>query len=409
MSGTVEQTRHEVLVVGAGPVGMSAALALRALGRPVTVLEAGTQDRLRPGSRAIFVHRATLEVLDRSSPGIASALAAHGLLWHTKRTYYAGREVFCRSYPPPTAGELPHFTSLHQTETERYLLQACKAAGVEFAWNSEIADATSGPDGVTLTTTAGVRWDAEYVIAADGAGSAVRKALGITMGGTRSEGWYIVVDTEEDPADPLPVERIFHYLHPRVDGRNVLMVPFSGGWRVDLQLFDTDDPEQLREGEGLRAWMSAVMPPAYAERVSWASSYQFLQVVADDFADEHRRALLVGEAAHLFAPFGARGMNSGVPDADAAATAVHLALSTSVPERAKVAIEDFAISRRRAALYNRDAAGTALAHLRPDAEQRARQERAAAGAALDGSLGHWLDIAPYGPREAAPTNTIYRY
>jgi 3-(3-hydroxy-phenyl)propionate hydroxylase len=407
--GDAEVCRRPVLVVGAGPVGMSAALSLRALGRPVTVLEAGAEDRLRPGSRAIFVHRATLEVLDRSSPGLARDLAGHGLVWQTKRTFYAGVEVFARSYPPPAPGSLPHFTSLPQVETERYLLEAAKAAGVEFAWNQEIAGVRVDPDGVLLTTAAGRRWAADYVIAADGSRSAVRAAVGLAMVGTRSEGWYVVVDTEEDPADPLPVERIFHYAHPAVGGRNVLLVPYAGGWRVDLQLHDGDDPAALSQGEGLRGWLRAVLPPAYADRVTWASTYQFLQVVAEDFADAGRRVLLAGEAAHLFAPFGARGMNSGVPDADAAATAVHVALSTGVPARARAAVEDFAIARRRAALHNCEAASTALTHLRPGAGERARLEAAAAGAATDERLGHWLDAAPYGPGELPPGNTIYKY
>jgi 3-(3-hydroxy-phenyl)propionate hydroxylase len=398
-----------VIVVGAGPVGMAAALSLRALGRPATVLEAGAQDRLRPGSRAIFVHRATLEVLERSSPGLAGDLAAHGLVWQTKRTFYAGHQVFARTYPPPDPGTLPHFTSLPQVETERYLLQACKAAGVEFVWNAEVVHAGSSVDGVELTTAGGDRGTAGYVIAADGSRSAVRKSLGFAMDGSRSDGWYIVVDVEEDPGDPLPTERVFHYAHPAVGGRNVLLVPFAGGWRVDLQLHDGDDPDELSAGDGLRGWLRAVMPPGYADRVAWASTYQFLQVVADDFADPHRRVLLTGEAAHLFAPFGARGMNSGVPDADAAAAAVHIALATGVPARARAAVEDFAISRRRAALFNRDAAGTALAHLRPDAGELARLEEAARGAAEDDRLGHWLDTAPYGPREIPPGNTIYKY
>jgi 3-(3-hydroxy-phenyl)propionate hydroxylase len=406
---TAPHNHRPVIIVGAGPVGMSAALSLRALGRPATVLEAGKQDRLRPGSRAIFVHRATLEVLERSSPGLAGDLAAHGLVWQTKRTFYAGRQVFARTYPPPDPGALPHFTSLPQVETERYLLQACKAAGVEFVWDSEVTHATSAADGVELTTSTGDRWTADYVVAADGSRSAVRRALGVAMAGSRSDGWYIVVDVEENPADPLPAERIFHYAHPAVDGRNVLLVPFAGGWRVDLQLHDGDDPQALSEGEGLRRWLRAVLPPGYADRVGWASTYQFLQVVAEDFADRHRRVLFTGEAAHLFAPFGARGMNSGVPDADAAATAAHVALSTGVPARARAAVEDFAISRRRAALFNRDAAGTALAHLRPDAAERARLEEAAEGAIREERLGHWLDSAPYGPREIPPGNTIYKY
>jgi 3-(3-hydroxy-phenyl)propionate hydroxylase len=72
-------------------------------------------------------------------------------------------------------------------------------------------------------------------------------------------------------------------------------------------------------------------------------------------------------------------------------------------------VEDFAIARRRAAVYNCEAAGTALTHLRPGAQERARLEAAAAGAAADERLGHWLDAAPYGPGELPPGNTIYKY
>ena len=60
---------------------------------------------------------------------------------------------------------------------------------------------------------------------------------------------------------------------------------------------------------------SKVIDPKYAEQITWISTYTFYQVVADSFTDENRRIILAGEAAHLFAPFGARGLNSGVPDA----------------------------------------------------------------------------------------------
>src|SRR5207244_1739310 len=82
-------------------------------------------------------------------------------------------------------------------------------------------------------------------------------------------------------------------------------------------------------------------------------------VVASSFADPHRRVLLVGEAAHLFPPFGARGMNSGIADAESAANAVAAALA--VPGLASVAVDEFAERRRAAATFNSQAAGAALA------------------------------------------------
>ena len=78
---------RDVVVVGAGPVGLAAALAVRALGRPVTLVEAGAMDRVRPGSRAIFLHRFTLQVLERIRPGLGHELSGYGL--------YSGERIRC--------------------------------------------------------------------------------------------------------------------------------------------------------------------------------------------------------------------------------------------------------------------------------------------------------------------------
>ena len=105
----------------------------------------------------------------------------------------------------------------------------------------------------------------------------------------------------------------------------------------------------------MKRWIAQVLPPKYADRVTWVSTYRFYQVVASAFTDEHRRIALVGEAAHLFAPFGARGLNSGIPDALVAARAI--------AEGTPAAIDHFASTRREAALYNRDASNLALRHM----------------------------------------------
>lgn len=398
-----QQFHRPVLVVGAGPIGLTAALALRSLGVPATVLEAEPEGRVRPGSRAIYLHKATLNHFEEIYPGLGFTHAKHGLVWPIKRTLYRGKEVYVKKYPAPEAGVLPPFTSLPQVESERFLFEACVAMGVEFVWNSPVQNVQTSENNVTLQTEAGEVWTAEYVIGADGARSVVRRGAGIELEGPRSKDIFMVVDVKEDPDNPLPLERVFHYQHPAIEGRNVLYVPFAGGWRIDLQLLEGDDPEEFGGVEGVRKWLPKVMDGKYADRITWVSTYQFYQVVANAFTDQHCRILLAGEAAHLFAPFGARGMNSGVPDAILAARAIHAARNAANPSSARQAILEAAHERRIAALYNRDSAGIALEHIQGKSPYMSmKREIAASLAPIVPRLGRWLDEGPYGPKSGPP-------
>jgi 3-(3-hydroxy-phenyl)propionate hydroxylase len=388
----------DVVVVGAGPVGLAAALAVRATGRPVTVIEAGAADRIRPGSRAIFLHKVTLQVLDRVRPGLGAELTRHGLGWSTKRTLYRGREVFRRTYPPPPPGVMPPATSLPQAVTERVLLDASHSAGVSFLWNAEVDAGSSNTDGVQLSLVDGRRVSARYVIAADGSRSAMRESLGLHLEGPRTSNAYVIVDIAEDPVDPLPLERVFHYEHPSVGYRNVLFVPFAGHWRVDLQCHAGDNPEVFGSERGVRDWLVKVMPSKYGDRVTWVSTYIFRQAIANSFTDAHRRVLLAGESGHVFAPFGARGLNSGVADAFVAAGAIDEALTAESRAVADAHIVDAADARLMAAARNRAASSSALRHLQAaSAREKLARRVAAQLAPVMPSLGQWLDKAPFGP------------
>ncbi|MFJ4975989.1 FAD-dependent monooxygenase [Streptomyces coeruleorubidus] len=389
-----------VFVVGAGPVGLSAALALRAHGLPAVLLEAEPEDRERPGSRALFVHRETLGLLDAMRPGLAAEITSYGRTWHTRRTLYRGREVYSRTFPPPSGP--PPFTSLRQTDTERFLRAACTEAGVEFVWGARVTGVSTGETEVRLTGEDGRVWTGAFAIAADGARSTVRRELGIALEGTHGEGFHVVVDVADVPGAELPLERIFHYEHPGVGGRSVMRVPFTGGFQVDLQCRDDDRQEEFGTEEAVRRWLPSVVGDGYRERILWVSTYRFLRKVAASFTDPHRRVLLAGEAAHLFPPFGARGMNSGIADAAAAAEAI--------AEGTGEAVAGFAEVRRAAALFNSAAAGAALDHLRPRRRTvRVRQRAAAALAPVLPWCGSWLEHAPYGPRYGAPAVAGRKY
>jgi 3-(3-hydroxy-phenyl)propionate hydroxylase len=394
-----------VIVAGAGPTGMATALALHARGVPVTILEADPQDRERPGSRAIYVHGATLQTLEQNHPGLGTQLAEEGMVWPTRRTLWRGKEVFSRTYSNPGgSGDLPHFSSLPQVWTEDYMFAALEEVGVDVHWDSPVTTVDSSPDGVRVETDDGDEWVASYVVGADGAGSTVRNEIGAAFDGEESKNSFIIADVEEHPDTPRENERVFHYDHPEVDGRNVLLVPFQGGWRVDIQCRDADDPEYLAD-EKMSDLVATTLGERYRDRVSWVSTYQFLQVTADRFTDDHRRILLAGEAGHLFAPFGARGMNSGITDADAAASAITVALQATVDDIARSEIETYAARREQAAEWNKNAAGQALEYLQGDSPVTKTKKRIAAELAdYWETAGEWLDDAPYGPHGGPPVS-----
>lgn len=390
---------YPLVVVGAGPVGLVAALAARHHDVPVLVIEADHENRIRPGSRATYVFRESLDLLESIAPGVTEPIIEKSRSWLELRTTYRGREVYYHRFPPSKPGEFG--ISVSQKEQEVILHDRCVQEGVDFLWGSGVDRVTTNPQNVQLTLSDGRTILAEYVVAADGARSTVRRELGISMDGGRSESSYIIADVKDVPEKPMSLTRSFHYQHPGVDGRNVLMVPFGGGWRFDLECRPDDDIEYFGSDEGLRTWISAIAGPEYADGLLWSSTYKFNHTVATAMTDKHLRVLLAGEAAHLFPPFGGgRGLNSGIPDAVFEIEAIAKALRSASPIEAAGHIQAVADERHMASFANRDAAAAALVHMEGiGLWTRVQQHAAALIAPFYKRAGRWLDRAPMGPTE----------
>jgi 2-polyprenyl-6-methoxyphenol hydroxylase-like FAD-dependent oxidoreductase len=332
-----------VAVVGAGPIGLTAALELAAREVPTIVLEA--KPALESiGSRAIVLAHDALATFSRLG---CEEIPRKGVRLSRARTYLRETELFTIEFPPALPDGLPTFVNLQQTYTEQTLLRRAEEAElIEIWWGSAVRSVRQTDKKVIL----GIRGRrgnqkilASYAIGADGAHSTVRKLLGVDFPGKTFNDRFLIADVRAElPGFPRD-ERRFFFDPPSNPGRQILIHPQPDGeWRIDWQVAPETDVEAERASGALDARIRALFGDAPYE-LAWLTAYRFHQRLASRF--RVGRVFLAGDAAHLMAPFGARGMNSGVEDA----TSLAAALASDSPdgyerERRPAAVENLRIT-----------------------------------------------------------------
>jgi 2-polyprenyl-6-methoxyphenol hydroxylase-like FAD-dependent oxidoreductase len=358
-----------VAVVGAGPVGLTAALELAARGVPSVVLEA--KAGLEPiGSRAIVLARHALATFRRLG---CPQIAERGVVLERARTYVGETELFTIEFPRVAADELPAFVNLQQTYTERALLAR---VGGDVRFGAPVTGLRQHGEGVTLTTD-DEEVEASYVVACDGAHSTVRKLLGLEFPGKTFHERFLIADLRAElPGFPRN-ERRFFFDPPSNPGRQVLVHPQPDGeWRIDWQVPAETDAQAERESGALDRRVRELVGDASYELV-WLTAYRFHQRLADSFRSG--RVFLAGDAAHLMAPFGARGMNSGVEDVTNLSWKLALVLRKEAPDSL---LDSYERERRAAARENLRVTGATMRFMAPPTALH----RVARNAILRGSL-----------------------
>jgi len=337
---------HPVVVIGAGPVGLATAIDLAQQGVPVVLLD--DDCTLSTGSRAICFAKRTLEIFDRL--GCGQRMVDKGVSWNVGKIFFDQELVYSFDLLPECGHGRPAFINLQQYYVEGYLVErAAELANLAIRWKHRVAGLTQDGDVVTLdveTPDGNYALQARYVVVADGARSPVRHAMGLESKGRVFHDRFLIADVKM--AAPFPSERWFWFDPPFNRNQSVLVHRQPDNvWRIDFQLGWDADPELEKEPERVIPRIQALLGDGVEFALEWVSVYTFSCQRMDRF--RHGRVLFAGDAAHRVSPFGARGANSGVQDAENLAWKLGLVLAGSAPD---ALLDSYASEREHAADEN---------------------------------------------------------
>jgi len=306
-------TRHPVVVVGAGPVGLALAIDLAQQNVPVVLLD--NDDRLSSGSRAICFAKRTLEIFDRLGAG--DRMVRKGVSWNKGKVFFRDEQLYTFDLLPEAGHERPAFINLQQYYVEGFLAErAAELPLIDMRWKNALVGIEQHPDHALLsveTPDGRYQIEADHVAACDGAKSALRQLLGQESKGRVFRDRFLIADVKIKAQ--FPAERWFWFdpaFHPN---QSVLLhMQPDDVWRIDFQLGWDADPEVEKRPENIVPRVKALLGQDAEFELEWASVYTFACLRMEKF--RHGRVLFAGDSAHGVSPFGARGANSGVQDAD---------------------------------------------------------------------------------------------
>jgi 3-(3-hydroxy-phenyl)propionate hydroxylase len=327
---------HPVVIIGAGPVGLTLAIDLAQRGQNVVLLNKG--QLTASGSKAICFSKRSLEIFDRL--GCGQRMVDKGVSWNVGRVFLKDKPLYGFDLLPEPGHARPAFINLQQYYVEAYLAE--RAAGLpnlDIRWSNKVTAIAQTADITTLTieTPEGsYTLEAQYVVACDGSRSTARQLMGLETTGRVFQDRFLIADVKMTAA--FPTERWFWFDPPFHPNQSVLLHRQPDNvWRIDFQLGWDADPEEEKKPENIIPRVKALLAYGTKEgnptpdfQLEWASVYTFACQRMARF--RHGRVLFAGDSAHGVSPFGARGANSGIQDAENLAWKLDAVLRNQAPE-----------------------------------------------------------------------------
>ena len=306
----------EIVVVGAGPVGLAVAVGLRLHGHDVVVVD--QQAEGANTSRACVIHPRTLEVLEEL--GVTKRLVDLGLELDDFAIRAGDRKLIPVGFADlPT--EYPFVTMIPQPVTEQVLLERLEELGGSVLRPYAATGLTQTADGAEVTLDSGDVIKAQYVVAADGMNSTIRELAGLRMPGNTLQISCSLVDVRVDSG--LPVDEVALYF---ASAGLLVVAPLpDGSFRLVAEVHDAPEHPDLGYAQRLLADRGPRKAHPKVTEVVWGSRFRIHERVADAY--RAGRVLLAGDAAHTHSPAGGQGMNLGLRDAVTLADALSAALA----------------------------------------------------------------------------------
>ncbi|WP_207482615.1 FAD-dependent oxidoreductase [Arenibaculum pallidiluteum] len=373
--------RYPVVIVGGGLSGLTAACDLACRGIEAVLLDEDDTIGVRgASSRGICYAQKSLEIFDRL--GIYQRIRDKGITWSVGKVVEGEEVLYSFDLAPGSASAQPPFINIQQFYVEWFLVDRIRELGrTDLRWKNRVTAVRQGAEHAVLsveTPDGAYEIEADWVVDATGLASPIRDGLGLPTHPERGEDRWCISDVRF--RKPLPTERWTWVEAPFNENRAVWQHLMADGvWRIDYQMAPNADPAEVSRTEVAEARLRAHLGPEVEFEVVWVGPYSYRTHLMDDF--RCGRVLFIGDAAHVMSPFGARGGNSGIQDADNLGWKLALVLRGEAPESL---LDSFDAERRPAAAHNIKVTSRTGRFLAP----RTEMERIIRKAVLDLSTEH---------------------
>ncbi|MFT5134257.1 MAG: 3-(3-hydroxy-phenyl)propionate hydroxylase [Gammaproteobacteria bacterium] len=391
--------RHPVIIIGAGPVGVTAALELARHGINSIVLD--DKSTVSEGSKAICIARHSMECLQQI--GLAEKFEHKALPWTHGTSYYHDKEVYRLEMPHSDAERFYPMYNLQQPYIEQYLVDEAMANPlIDLRWQNRVTDLRQDENSVDInvqTPEGDYVIRSDFALAADGARSVARHKLGLKLHGDTYEGRYVIADIQMK--SDYPTERRAFFDSLSNPGLTILIHKQPENiWRIDYQIDENMDADEETREENIRARIISIldMIGETAEwKLEWWSIYKAYTLALDDY--RHKKILFLGDAAHLVPIFGVRGLNSGIADAMNAAWKLAYVIHGWADEKL---LDSYSPERRGATLDVFENASKSTKFMTPPS----RGHQLMRDAALSLAISHDFTRPLINPRQSQPYTYI---